>query len=93
VIAALGLTPLGPWTATELLLATRNLLQPFSNTQGDLSTLGRDAAHSIGPKPDRLVVGESRRVQDTGSGEVLGERLEQDARRQSRCSTEHLDQS
>ena len=83
------------WPAADgdLSLSPRNLLQPFSNTQGDLTRLGWDAADCVGPKLNRLVVGEGRGVQDTGSGEVLSEDLERDSGREPRGAPEHLDES
>jgi hypothetical protein len=49
-----------PTADADLSLSSRNLLQPFPNTQGDLSRFGRDAADRVGSELDRLVVGESR---------------------------------
>jgi hypothetical protein len=84
------------WPASadaDLSLSPRNLHQPFSNTQGDPSRLGRHAANRVGPELDRLVAGQSRRVDHSGRGEVLGECLERDASRQPWSASEHLDES
>jgi hypothetical protein len=84
------------WPASadaDSFLSPRNLLQPFSNTKGDLSRLGRDAADRIGPELDRLVIGESCRVEHAGCGEVLGECFKRDASRQPWGASEHLDES
>ena len=76
-----------------LSFSPRNLFQPFSNAQGDLRGFGRDAADRVGSELDRLVVGESGRVEHTGRGEVLGECLERDASGQPGGASEHLDES
>jgi integrase len=55
-----------PTADADLSLSSRNLLQPFPNTQGDLSRFGRDAADRVGSELDRLVVGESRGVEHAG---------------------------
>jgi hypothetical protein len=83
------------WLASadaDLSLSPRNLFQPFSNTQGDLSRFGRDAADRVGSELDRLVLGESRGVEHPGRGEVLGECLKRDASRQPWGASEHLDE-
>jgi hypothetical protein len=77
----------------DLSLSPSNLLQPFSNTQGDLSRFGRDAADRVGADLDRLVVGESRGIEHPGRGEVLRERLKRDAGREPGGASEHLDES
>jgi hypothetical protein len=60
---------------------------------GDLSGFGRDAIERVGPELDCLVVGQSRRVDHPGRGEVLGECLKGDAGWQSWGASEHLDES
>jgi hypothetical protein len=83
------------WPAADagLSLSPRNLLQPFSNTEGDLSRFGRDAADRVGPELDRLIVGQGRGVEHASRREVLGECLERDASRQPWSASEHLDES
>ena len=74
-------------------LSPGNLLQPFSDTQRDLSRVGGEVTHGVGSELDGLVVGESRGVEHPGRGQVLGECLERDASRQPWRASEHLDQS
>jgi hypothetical protein len=91
-----GITWTDHWLASagaDLSLSPRNLFQPFSNTQGDLSRFSRNAADRVGPELDRLVIGESSRIEHAGRREVLSECLERDAGRQPWGAPEHLDES